>query len=74
MSQDSIKCPKCGKSVEVKYFPAKGLEKKPFYYEERTLTNIEKGLQKRMGLPFRHMEQHKCVIKTKRGKENGMKS
>ena len=54
-------CPDCGKLVDVKTFEGKG-SKAEYYYEERPRTPMEVKLEKRLGLPFRPLEEHKCKV------------
>jgi len=58
------KCPKCGKLVDVKTYEGKG-KKAKYYYEERPRTEMEKKVEKRLGIPFRHLIEHKCKISRK---------
>ena len=59
-------CPNCGKLVDVKTFDGKG-KKEEYYYEERPTTPMEKKIEKRLGIPFRHMVEHVCESTKKKG-------
>lgn len=55
-NKNQCKCPHCGAPVETKVM--NGV--KYGYYQERPKTKIEQGIEKRLGMPFRHMETHTC--------------
>jgi len=57
MPTEIIKCPKCGKKVEHKTHDGYDLG----MHEERPLTAIERKVEARLGIPFRHMITHKCT-------------
>ena len=66
MDNRKKKCPKCGKMVIALTFEGKG--KKPvYYYENIPLTNMEKKLQKTLGMPFGHLVPHKCKTDKAKG-------
>lgn len=56
MPTEIIKCPDCGKEVEHKTHDGHDLG----LYEEVEATAIEKKVEARLGIPFRHMIKHKC--------------
>ena len=55
------KCPNCNKLVDVKTYDGKGKEAE-YYYEERPKTLIEQKVEVRLGIPFRHLVEHRCKL------------
>ena len=59
MPTEIIKCPNCGKKVEHKTHEGYDFG----LFEEAPKTSIEKKVEARLGLPFRHMIKHICKQK-----------
>lgn len=49
-------CPYCGKVVHTKQIDGRLYG----YYEEKEPTEVERKVEARLGIPFRHFVTHKC--------------